>query len=159
MTTMTIHVEDDFAEALRAHARAVGTSVNRAVKEMLSPLDVITEVNGWIVCIANNKLGYIRGDLVNISLFPAPADEERPIGTASVKAGVLDAQLRIGPSEYSGAIITLYPGVNMQVWHRIGNWYHVRFAGRYAYIHASKITAPVWNYSKITPEHDINKLF
>ena len=31
MTTMTIHVEDDFAEALRAHARAVGTSVNRAV--------------------------------------------------------------------------------------------------------------------------------
>ena len=38
MTTMTIHVEDDFAEALRAHARAVGTSVNRAVKEMLSPL-------------------------------------------------------------------------------------------------------------------------
>ncbi len=38
MTTMTIHVEDDFAEALRAHARAVGTSVNRAVKELLSPL-------------------------------------------------------------------------------------------------------------------------
>ena len=38
MTTMTIHVEDDFAEALRAHARRIGTSVNRAVKEMLSPL-------------------------------------------------------------------------------------------------------------------------
>lgn len=35
MTTMTIHVEDDFAEALRAHARAVGTSVNRAVKELI----------------------------------------------------------------------------------------------------------------------------
>jgi len=39
MTTMTIHVEDDFAEALRAHARAVGTSVNRAGKELLSPLE------------------------------------------------------------------------------------------------------------------------
>ena len=38
MTTMTIHVEDDFAEALRAHARRIGTSVNRAVTEMLSPL-------------------------------------------------------------------------------------------------------------------------
>ena len=38
MTTVTIHVEDDFAEALRARARAVGTSVNRAVKEMLLPL-------------------------------------------------------------------------------------------------------------------------
>ncbi len=38
MTTITIHVEDDFAEALRAHARRVGTSVNRAVKELLSPL-------------------------------------------------------------------------------------------------------------------------
>lgn len=139
-----------------------GPSTNDTLLDTLTAgthIDVITEVNGWIVCIANNKLGYIRGDLVNISLFPAPAGEERPIGTASVKAGVLDAQLRIGPSEYSGAIITLYPGVNMQVWHRIGNWYHVRFAGRYAYIHASKITAPVWNYSKITPKHDINKLF
>ena len=38
MTTMTIHVEDDFAEALRAHARRIGTSVNRAVKEMLLPM-------------------------------------------------------------------------------------------------------------------------
>ena len=38
MTTMTIHVDDVFAEALRAHARNMGTSVNKAVKEMLSPM-------------------------------------------------------------------------------------------------------------------------
>lgn len=38
MTTMTIHVDDIFAEALRAHARNMGTSVNKAVKEMLSPM-------------------------------------------------------------------------------------------------------------------------
>ena len=38
MTTMTIHVDDIFAEALRARAKDMGTSVNKAVREMLSPL-------------------------------------------------------------------------------------------------------------------------
>ncbi len=38
MTTMTIHVDDIFAEALRSRARDMGISVNKAVKEMLSPM-------------------------------------------------------------------------------------------------------------------------
>ena len=38
MTTMTIHVEDAFAEALRAHARNVGTSMNKAIKDLLGPM-------------------------------------------------------------------------------------------------------------------------
>ena len=38
MTTMTIHVDDIFAEALRSRARDMGVSVNKAVKEMLSPM-------------------------------------------------------------------------------------------------------------------------
>ena len=38
MTTMTIHVDDLFAEALRSRARDMGISVNKAVKEMLSPM-------------------------------------------------------------------------------------------------------------------------
>ena len=139
-----------------------GPSTNDTILDTLANgthVDVISEVNGWIVCIAKNKLGYIRGDLVNISLFPSPAEGERPIGFASVKAGVLDAQLRTGPSEYSAPVMVLSPGVSMQVWHRIGDWYHVRFTGRYAYIHASKITEPVWNFSKIVPKHDAAKLF
>jgi hypothetical protein len=35
---MTIHVDDIFAEALRSRARDMGISVNKAVKEMLSPM-------------------------------------------------------------------------------------------------------------------------
>ena len=38
MTTITIHVEDAFAEALRAHARNVGTSMNKAIKDLLGPM-------------------------------------------------------------------------------------------------------------------------
>ena len=38
MPTMTIHVDDIFAEALRSRARDMGISVNKAVKEMLSPM-------------------------------------------------------------------------------------------------------------------------
>ena len=37
MTTMTIHVEDSFAEVLRAFAVKKGTSVNQAIKAILSP--------------------------------------------------------------------------------------------------------------------------
>lgn len=138
-----------------------GPSTSDSVLEMLSRgthVDVITEVNGWLVCIVNNKLGYIRGDLVNVTLFPSPSGGNKPLGTAAVKQGVLDAQLRAGPSEYSSPIMTLYPGVSVQVWHRIGDWYHVRFAGRYAYIHASKVTAPIWNYSKLIDRSGLCKV-
>ena len=37
MVTMTMHVEDYFADALRAKAAEMGKSVNQAVKEMLLP--------------------------------------------------------------------------------------------------------------------------
>ena len=39
MTTMTIHVEDDFAVALRAYARSFGKSVNQTVKDVFAPLN------------------------------------------------------------------------------------------------------------------------
>ena len=38
MTTMTIHVEDDFAAALRSFADRSGMSINQTVKTMLAPL-------------------------------------------------------------------------------------------------------------------------
>ncbi|MBR5949501.1 MAG: SH3 domain-containing protein, partial [Clostridia bacterium] len=140
-----------------------GASTNDMVLDTLSRgthVDIITEVDGWLVCIANNKLGYIRGDLVSVTLFPSPSGGEHPLGVATVKAGVLDAQLRTGPSEYSDPIIILYPGVSVQVWHRIGDWYHVRFAGRYAYIHASKVTEPIFDYAKVlrNAEGDIGRV-
>lgn len=129
-----------------------GPSTSDAILDTLprgTHVDVVTSINGWLVCIANNKLGYIRGDLVNVTLFPSPVGAERPIGTASVRQGVFDAQLRSGPSEYSAAIMTLFPGNTVEVWHAIGDWYHVRFAGRYAYMHSSKLTQPNWNHSKL----------
>ena len=38
MTTMTIHVEDFFAEALRTFAEKSGKSVNQTVKAILAPV-------------------------------------------------------------------------------------------------------------------------
>ena len=38
MTTMTIHVEDFFAEALRNFAKKGGKSVNQTVKAILAPV-------------------------------------------------------------------------------------------------------------------------
>ena len=52
MVTMTIHVEDCFADALRVKAAEMGKSVNQAVKEMLLPfLGLAThreELNPWL---------------------------------------------------------------------------------------------------------------
>ena len=52
MVTMTMHVEDYFADALRAKAAEMGKSVNQAVKEMLLPfLGLAThkeELNPWL---------------------------------------------------------------------------------------------------------------
>ena len=38
MTTMTIHADDVFAEALRTHARKSGKSINQTVKDLLAPI-------------------------------------------------------------------------------------------------------------------------
>lgn len=38
MTTMTIHAEDTFAEALKNYAQKEGKSVNQTVKDILSPI-------------------------------------------------------------------------------------------------------------------------
>lgn len=38
MTTMTIHAEDAFAEALRAYAAGLGKSVNRTIKDVFAPI-------------------------------------------------------------------------------------------------------------------------
>ena len=38
MTTMTIHADDIFAEALRAYARKSRKSINQTVKDLLAPI-------------------------------------------------------------------------------------------------------------------------
>ena len=42
MTTMTIHADDVFAEALRVYARKSGKSINQTIKDLLAPvLDLV----------------------------------------------------------------------------------------------------------------------
>ena len=38
MTTMTIHADDVFDEALRTYARRLGKSINQTVKKLLAPI-------------------------------------------------------------------------------------------------------------------------
>ena len=38
MVTMTIHVDEPFAEALRAYADGLGKSINQTVKDILTPI-------------------------------------------------------------------------------------------------------------------------
>ena len=38
MTTMTIHADDVFAEALRSHARMSGKNISQTVKDLLAPM-------------------------------------------------------------------------------------------------------------------------
>ena len=38
MTTMTIHADDNFAEAVRRYAERLGKSVNQAIKEAIAPI-------------------------------------------------------------------------------------------------------------------------
>lgn len=130
-----------------------GPSTDDAILDTLTSgthVDIVSESNGWLVCIANNKLGYIRGDLVSVSLFPAPAGGEHMIGMAAVRPNVTDAVLYTAPSQYSQDVFILSPGSTVEVWHTIGSWYHVRYAGRFLYLHSSKVTAPSWNSFKFS---------
>ena len=54
MTTMTIHADDNFAEAVRRYAERLGKSVNQALKEAIAPIvgfsqdgNVVERPNPW----------------------------------------------------------------------------------------------------------------
>lgn len=69
MTTVTIHVGDAFAAALRSYADRLGKSVNQAVKDLLSPIlglnsgNVPNRVNQWksiYGCIPKKEAEFVR---------------------------------------------------------------------------------------------------
>ena len=69
MTTVTIHVGDTFAVALRKYADRLGKSVNQAVKDLLSPIlglnsgNVPNRVNQWksiYGCIPKKEAEFVR---------------------------------------------------------------------------------------------------
>ena len=82
MTTMTIHVEDTFAEALRAYARSVGTSVNKVVKELLAPILGVAEGG-----VSDNDNPYMKFCGV------IPKEETRRLGKSLAEQRKIDEEM------------------------------------------------------------------
>ena len=61
-------------------------------------VDVINAVNGWICCIADGKLGYVRGDYIDVKLFPSPIAAQQRVCEAKTTEA---AALRTSPSQYA----------------------------------------------------------
>lgn len=72
MTTMTIHAEAPFAEALRAYAAKLGKSVNQTVKDVFVPIlgladsEQVERVNRWsrfCGCIPKSEARSVKDSL------------------------------------------------------------------------------------------------
>ena len=105
---------------------------------------VISESQGWLLCIADGILGYIRGDLVDIVLFPSPTGAQHPIGRGLLADGFQEATLYSGPSEYCEAVLTVGATALFDVWNEIGFWYRVRVNGEFYYVRKECVTVRVW---------------
>ena len=90
-----------------------------------------------LFCIADGRTGYIRGDLVDITLFPAPPGAVQPVGLASVDAD--GAALMDGPSSYCNELANVPAGTECEVWHTIGSWYHIRVNGSFGFMRRSDV--------------------
>lgn len=87
-------------------------------------LDIVGESNGWIICIANGIMGYIRGDYVDVVLFPAPIDENLELTRAITNTVT---SVYASPSEYSDSISTIRTGVEVTIRRTIGDWYYIQY--------------------------------
>lgn len=115
------------------------TSLGRLSKN--THLDIVGEHNGWIICIADGILGYIRGDYVDVVLFPAPSDAEAIIGEARTNE---IANLYSSPSEYSDTITTLSANTNVYVWNSIGDWYYIETDHGFGFVKSSSVSVGNW---------------
>lgn len=104
-------------------------------------LDIVGERDGWIICIANGMLGYVRGDYVGVVLFPAPNDAEAMIGEARTTKS---AGLYSSPSEYSSRLATLNANTSIYVWNTIGGWYYVETENGYGFVKSSSVSVSNW---------------
>ncbi len=105
---------------------------------------VISESDGWLLCIADGILGYIRGDLVDIVLFPSPNGAEQSIGRAGLANGVTEAALYTGPSEYCDVALVVSGATMIDIWNSIGSWYRVRVHGNFYYIRSELVSVMMW---------------
>lgn len=104
-------------------------------------VDVIGAVNGWICCIADGKLGYVRGDYIDITLFPSSIGAQQRVCEAKTTE---PAALRVSPSEYAAEIVTLGIDAQLRVWFEIGDWYYVKIGHRAGFIEKSKVVIGDW---------------
>ena len=104
-------------------------------------VDVINAVNGWICCIADGKLGYVRGDYIDVKLFPSPIAAQQRVCEAKTTEA---AALRTSPSQYAAEIVSLSAGAQIRVWFEIGDWYYVRIGHRSGFVEKSKIIIGDW---------------
>lgn len=105
---------------------------------------VLSETDGWLLCIVNGILGYIRGDLVDIVLFPSPNGAEQAIGRAGLAPGVSEAALYTGPSEYCDVALTVSGATMIDIWNSIGSWYRVKVHGNFYYIKSDLVSVMMW---------------
>lgn len=87
MTTMSIHVEDAFAQSLRSFAQKRGKSVNQAVKAILAP--ALGQESSACSAQQTNGLGRLRGSIpldvaLKLSDFVNNADFSR-VGAEDVR--------------------------------------------------------------------------
>lgn len=104
-------------------------------------VDVINAVNGWICCIADGKLGYVRGDYIDVKLFPSPIAAQQRVCEAKTTEA---AALRTSPSQYAAEIVSLSAGAQIRVWFEIGDWYYVRIGHRSGFVEKSKVIIGDW---------------
>ena len=74
MTTMTIHADDNFADAIRRYAERLGKSVNQAIKDAIAPIigfsqdgDAAPRPNPWrdlYGCVPKEETASIREAIV-----------------------------------------------------------------------------------------------
>ena len=105
-------------------------------------LDIISENNGWITCIADGMFGYIRGDYVSVVLFPAPEGAQANYGTGATNTKTV---LYASPSAYSSKITTVEKNTSLTAKAEIGSWYYVDINGLRGFIPKSDVFVISWD--------------
>ncbi|MBR4434833.1 MAG: SpoIID/LytB domain-containing protein [Clostridia bacterium] len=131
-----------------------GPSTSSAILDRLTlgtHVDIIGEDSDWLICNVNGLIGYVRGDLIDIKLVPSPNGAQQSIGKANVLTLSNGATpvARVGPSVYCSEAFNLTPGAEIELWSKIGSWYHARINGAFAFVSSSSVSTPVWTATKL----------
>ena len=108
-------------------------------------INIVSEKDGWLLCVANGKLGYIRGDLVDVVLYPSPSGALISLGDAVISNKIEAAELFDGPSDYRESVGTAAPGTQVEVWAQIGSWSRIKLGDEYYFVRTSELDLRSWS--------------